>query len=59
METRNAGNCNIENCKQQFLQNYSLPDDHHDFLEDVKVTLIDKTQASDATKREILLDANS
>ena len=27
-------------------------DDHHGFLNDVRVTLIDKTQASDHTKRE-------
>ena len=26
--------------------------DHHEFLEDVEVALIDKTQASGATKRE-------
>ena len=59
VETRKAANCNIEIFKQQFLQNYFLPDDHHGFVEDVKVTLIDKTQASGPTKREILLDANS
>ena len=27
-------------------------DDHQGFLEDVEVTLIDKTEASDPTKRE-------
>ena len=35
-----------------FLQNHFLQDDHHGFLEDVEVTLIDKTQASDLTKRK-------
>ena len=29
--------------KQQFLQNHFLQDDHHGFLEDVEVTLFDKT----------------
>ena len=43
---------NIESCKQQFLQNHFLLDNHHGFLEDSEVTLIDKTQASDPTKRE-------
>ena len=41
----------MERCKQQFLQNQFLQDDHHGFLEDVGVTLSDKTQASDPTKR--------
>ena len=35
-----------------FLQNRFLQDDHHGFLEDVEVTLIYKTQASDLTKRK-------
>ena len=52
MDARKAGSGNIESCKQQFLQNRFLQDDHHRFLEDVEVTLIDKTQASDPTKRE-------
>ena len=47
-----AASGNIEYCKQQFLQNHFLQDDHHGFLEDVEVILIDKTQASDPTKRE-------
>ena len=50
-DARKAASGNIESCKQQFLQNYFLQDDHHGFLED-KGTLIDKTQASDPTKRE-------
>ena len=29
-----------------------MQDDHHEFLEDVEVTLIDKTQASGPTKRK-------
>ena len=48
-DSRKAASGNIESCKQQFLQNQ---DDHHGFLEDLKVTLIDKTQASDPTMRE-------
>ena len=51
-DARKAASGNIESCKQQFLQNHFLQDDHHGFLEDVEVTLIDKTQASDPTKRE-------
>ena len=39
-------------CFQQFLQNRFLQDDHHGILEDVEVTLIEITQASDPTKRE-------
>ena len=50
MDARKAASGNIEDCKQQFLQNGFLQ--HHRFLEDVEVTLIDKTQASDPTKRE-------
>ena len=46
---RKAASGNIESCKQQFLQNYFLQDDHHGFLEDVEVILIDKT---DPIKRE-------
>ena len=49
---RKAASGKIETCKQQFLQNHFLQDDHHGFLADVEVTLIDKTQASDSTKRE-------
>ena len=45
-DTRNAASRNIESCKQQFLQNHFLQDNHHEFLEDVAVTLVDKTQAS-------------
>ena len=47
-----AASGNIDNCKQQFLQNHFLQDDHHGFLEDAEVTLFDKNQASDPTKRE-------
>ena len=46
MDARNAASGNIESCKQQFLQNHFLQDNHHEFLEDVAVTLVDKTQAS-------------
>ena len=36
-----------EECKQKYLHEHFLQDDHHGFLNDVQVTLIDKTQASD------------
>ena len=52
MDARKAASGNIESCKQQFLQNHFFQDDHPGFLEDFKVTLIDKTQTSDPTKRE-------
>ena len=51
-DARKAASDNIESCKQQFLQKYFLQDDHHGFLEDLEGRLIDKTQASDPTKRE-------
>ena len=51
-DERKASSGNIECCKQQFLQNHFLQDDHHGFLEDVEVILIDKNQASDSTKRK-------
>ena len=51
-DERKASSGNIERCKQQFLQNHFLQDDHHGFLEDVEVILIDKNQASDSTKRK-------
>ena len=50
-DARKAASGNTESRKQQFLENHVLQDDHHGFLEDVKVTLIHKTQASDLTKR--------
>ena len=51
-DARKAASGNLESCKQRFLQNNFLQDDHHGFLEDAEATLIDKTQASDTTKRE-------
>ena len=48
-DPRKAASGNIESCKQQFLQNYFLRDDPHGLLDNVEVTLIDKTQASDTT----------
>ena len=50
----NAESGNMENVKQKvfeksFLQRHLH---HQDFLKDVEVRLIDKTQASDPTKRE-------
>ena len=47
--TRKAASGNIESCKQ-FFQNHFLQDEHHGFLEDVEVTLIDKIQVYDPTK---------
>ena len=49
-----VNNTLTESCKQQFLQNHFLQDDHHGFLEDAEVKLIHKTQASDSTKTMIL-----
>ena len=42
----------MENVKQKFLQSQFLQRDHQGFLKDAEVRLIDKTQASDPTKRE-------
>ena len=42
----------MENVKQQFLQIPFLQRDHQGFRKDVNVRLIDKTQASDPTKKE-------
>ena len=42
----------MENVKQKFLQSHFLQRDHQGFLKDVEVQLIDKTQASDPTKRK-------
>ena len=53
-KTREAASGNTESCKQQFLQYHFSQDDHHEVLEYVKVKLIDKTEASDPTKREYL-----
>ena len=50
--TRNAESGNIKNVTQKFLQNHLLQPDHKDFLKDVEVRLIDKTQGFDLTKRE-------
>ena len=41
-----------ESCKQQFFQNHFLQDEHHGFLKDVEVVLINKTQACDPFKKE-------
>ena len=51
-DARKAANGNIESYKHQFLQNCFLQDHHTGFLADTEVTLIDKNQASDLTKRE-------
>ena len=51
-DAREAASGNIESCKQQFLQNHFLQENHHGFLEDFGVILIDKTQAFGPSKRE-------
>ena len=43
----------MENVKQKFLQCQFLQPDRKGFLKDVKIRLIDKTQGSDPTKREL------
>ena len=42
----------MENIKQKLYQSHFLQGDHQGFLKYVEVWLIDKTQASDPTKRE-------
>ena len=42
----------MKNITQKFLQNHFLQPDHKDFLKDVEVRLINKTQGFDPTKRE-------
>ena len=51
-DVRKAESGDMENVKQKFLQNHFLQRDHQGFIKDVEVRLIDKTQASDPTKRE-------
>ena len=41
-----------EECKQKYLHEHFLQDDHYRFLNDTQITLIYKTQPSDPTKRE-------
>ena len=42
----------VKNAKKKYLHEHFLLDDHHVFLNDAQVTLINKTQASDPTKTE-------
>ena len=42
----------MDNVKQKFLLSHFLQRDHQGFLKNVEVRLIDKTQASNPTKRE-------
>ena len=51
-DVRIAESGNMENVKQKFLQSHFLQRDHQGFLKDVEVRLIDKTQASDPTKKK-------
>ena len=46
MEARKTENSDMENVKQKFLQSHFSQNNHNDFLEDVGVRLIDKTQGS-------------
>ena len=50
-DIRKAEGGNMENVKQKFLQSHFSQRDHQGFLKDVEVRLIDKTEASDPTKR--------
>ena len=49
---RKAEGGKMENVKQKFLQSHFLQPDHKDFIKDVEVRLIDKTQGSDPTKQK-------
>ena len=51
-DARKAGSGNMKNVKQKFLQSHFLQRDLKGFLKDVEVRLVDKTQASDPTRRE-------
>ena len=51
-DVRKSESGDMENVKQKFLQSHFLQRDHQGFLKDVEVRSIDKTQASDPTKRE-------
>ena len=51
-DVRKAGSGDMGNVKQKFSQSHFLQRDHQGFLKDVEVRLIDKTQASNPTKRE-------
>ena len=55
-DVRKAESGNMENVKQKFLQSHFLQRDHQGSLKDVEVWLIDKTQASDPTKREFYFE---
>ena len=46
-----------EECKQKYLHEHFLQDDHHGFLNHAHVTLKDKTQASNPNKR-VFFDEN-
>ena len=51
-DARKTESGDIEHVTQKFLQSHFLQHNHQGFLKDVEVQLIDKTQASDLTKRE-------
>ena len=51
-DVRKVESGGMKNVKQKVLQSHFLQRDHKDFLKDVEVRLIDKTQVSDPTKRK-------
>ena len=51
-DVRKVESGDMESVKQKFLQSHFLQCDHQGFLKEVEIWLIDKTQASDPTKRE-------
>ena len=52
MEARKTENSDMENVRQKFLQSHFSQNNHKDFLEDVGVRLIVKTQGSYPNKRK-------
>ena len=51
-DVEKAKSGDMENVKQKFFQSHFLQRGHQGFLKDVEHRLIDKTQASDPTKRD-------
>ena len=52
-DTRKGESSSMKNVKQNFLQSLFLQLYHQGFLKDKDSRLIDETQASDTTKREL------
>ena len=51
-DVRKAESGDMENVKEKFLQTHFLQHDHQGCLKDAELRLIDKTQASDPTRRK-------